>query len=193
MTIHYWPWWLGGALLATVAILFPLLTGAPLGVSGALARLLKWGGDKPGDSATPSAPQCGGATLPETGSATASSDSASASSAAIGRGPDRLANLVFLLAVVVGGVIAGQVGGEHWGQTKLSPEFHRLFGHGLQALLVLFGGGILVGFGTRWSGGCTSGHGLSGCGRLQPASLIATGVFFGVAIGVSFLLERILS
>jgi uncharacterized membrane protein YedE/YeeE len=74
----------------------------------------------------------------------------------------------------------------------MSPEFYRLFGHDIKAVLTLFFGGALVGFGTRMSGGCTSGHGLSGCGRLQPASLAATAVFFGVAIGVSFLLERLL-
>lgn len=164
MSTSYWPWWLGGALLATVAILFPLLAGRTLGVSGALARILNWAGDK-------------GGSLPSPGARAT---------------PDRAANLAFLLSLVAGGALAGWVGGTEWGQSSLSPEFHRLFGSGAQALLVLFGGGILVGFGVRWSGGCTSGHGLSGCGRLQPASLIATGVFFGVAIGVSFLLERFL-
>jgi uncharacterized protein len=198
MTTNYWPWWLGGALLATVAILFPLLAGEALGVSGALARFLNWGGDKSGGASHPSVTPCGGAAPPKAGPENPPSDSGvldacGGPSATSSRGPDRVANLVFLLAVVVGGLIAGQVRGDHWGQSAMSPEFHRLFGHGLQALLVLFGGGILVGFGTRWSGGCTSGHGLSGCGRLQPASLVATGVFFGVAIGVSFLLERILS
>jgi len=169
MSTSYWPWWLGGLLLASVAILFPLLTGSPLGVSGALARLFRWRGDTEG---------CTGA------------DPASAPTDA---GPDRAGNLAFLASVVVGGAIAGQVGGVHWGETTLSPEFYRLFGHGIGSWLVLFGGGILVGVGTRVSGGCTSGHGLSGCGRLQPASLVATATFFGVAIGVSFLLEKILS
>ena len=94
---------------------------------------------------------------------------------------------------VMRGGLAGWASGRTWEHAGLSPEFHRLFGTGLPSMLVLFGGGALVGFGTRWSGGCTSGHGLSGCGRLQPASLIATAVFFGVAIAVSFLLERLLS
>jgi uncharacterized membrane protein YedE/YeeE len=95
--------------------------------------------------------------------------------------------------VLVGGGLAGWAGGQTWKNARLAPEFHRLFGNGISTVLVLFGGGLLVGFGTRLSGGCTSGHGLSGCGRLQPASLIATAVFFGVAIGVSFLLERVLT
>lgn len=56
----------------------------------------------------------------------------------------------------------------------------------------LFLGGVLVGFGTRLSGGCSSGHGLSGCGRLQPVSLVATTVFFGTAVAMSFLLWKVI-
>jgi uncharacterized membrane protein YedE/YeeE len=37
--------------------------------------------------------------------------------------------------------------------------------------------GLLVGFGTRLAGGCTSGHGLCGVSRLAPRSLVATAVF----------------
>ena len=161
MTNNYWPWWMGGGLLAIVAIAFPLLNGAPLGVSGALARLLHWRSEKP--TGNPPTNQ-------------------------------RLENLLFLVGILGGGAIAGWVGGQPLGSgAKLSTEFYRLFGSGVRAVLALFAGGILVGFGTRWSGGCTSGHGLSGCGRLQPPSLIATAVFFGVAIAVSFVLERVLS
>lgn len=42
--------------------------------------------------------------------------------------------------------------------------------------------GILVGFGTRLGKGCTSGHGICGIGRLAPRSLLATAIFFIVAI-----------
>jgi uncharacterized membrane protein YedE/YeeE len=43
--------------------------------------------------------------------------------------------------------------------------------------------GLLVGFGTRLGGGCTSGHGVCGMARLSPRSILATAVFmlFGVA------------
>ena len=37
--------------------------------------------------------------------------------------------------------------------------------------------GLLVGFGTRLGGGCTSGHGICGIGRLSPRSIVATVVF----------------
>jgi hypothetical protein len=54
-------------------------------------------------------------------------------------------------------------------------------------MLVL--GGALVGFGTTLAGGCSSGHGLFGCARLQPGSLLATASFFGAAVGVSLVLK----
>lgn len=43
-------------------------------------------------------------------------------------------------------------------------------------------GGLLVGFGTRLSGGCTSGHGICGLGRLSKRSFVAVMVFMGVAM-----------
>jgi uncharacterized membrane protein YedE/YeeE len=46
----------------------------------------------------------------------------------------------------------------------------------------LFLGGLLVGFGTRLSGGCTSGHGISGLASKSKTSLYAVLVFMGVAI-----------
>ena len=42
--------------------------------------------------------------------------------------------------------------------------------------------GLLVGYGTRMGGGCTSGHGVCGLARLSPRSLLATCVFMGVAM-----------
>lgn len=51
------------------------------------------------------------------------------------------------------------------------------------ALMVL-GGGFLVGFGSRWAGGCTSGHAISGLADLQFPSLVAVVGFFvgGLAV-----------
>ncbi len=43
-------------------------------------------------------------------------------------------------------------------------------------------GGLLVGFGTRLSSGCTSGHGISGLASLSKTSLYAVIVFMGVAV-----------
>jgi uncharacterized membrane protein YedE/YeeE len=46
---------------------------------------------------------------------------------------------------------------------------------------LLAASGLLVGFGTRLGGGCTSGHGVCGISRLSPRSLVATGTFMVVA------------
>ena len=51
--------------------------------------------------------------------------------------------------------------------------------------VVLLAVGALIGYGARWAGGCTSGHGISGCSAGSPESLAATTTFFGVAILVT--------
>lgn len=57
---------------------------------------------------------------------------------------------------------------------------------------VLLIGGLLVGFGTRLGGGCTSGHGVCGLSRLSPRSLAATGVFMATAAAVVFVVRHLL-
>ncbi len=47
----------------------------------------------------------------------------------------------------------------------------------LRGLIMLVGGGFLVGFGTRYAGGCTSGHSIMGISNLQVPSMIATAAF----------------
>ena len=55
-------------------------------------------------------------------------------------------------------------------------------------IVLLLSGGILVGFGARYAGGCTSGHAISGLSNLQLPSLIATiGFFIGGLIMVHFI------
>jgi hypothetical protein len=58
----------------------------------------------------------------------------------------------------------------------------------LRGLLVVVGGGFLVGFGSRWAGGCTSGHGITGLASFQLPSLVAVIGFFVGGVAVSFLL-----
>ena len=57
---------------------------------------------------------------------------------------------------------------------------------------VLVAAGLLVGFGTRLGSGCTSGHGLCGVARLSKRSVIATAVFFGVAMVTVFLTRQVI-
>ena len=90
--------------------------------------------------------------------------------------------------LVTGAVIAGVLG-----------SGVALHGYGaLSALLgpfalvpVLLLVGLLIGYGARWAGGCTSGHGISGCAAVSPESLAATATFFGVAVAVTLVLHAV--
>lgn len=56
----------------------------------------------------------------------------------------------------------------------------------LEALIpVLFIGGVLIGFGARWAGACTSGHAISGCSVRSPGSYLAAMTFFVTAVAVT--------
>lgn len=57
---------------------------------------------------------------------------------------------------------------------------------------VLFGAGMLVGYGAKLAGGCTSGHGLTGVALGSRASMAAMAGIMGSAIGVSLLLEAVI-
>ncbi|WP_132057123.1 YeeE/YedE family protein [Halorussus amylolyticus] len=53
----------------------------------------------------------------------------------------------------------------------------------------LFGGGVLVGIGTRLGKGCTSGHGVCGVGSVSQTSLVNVATFMAVAIGTAQLVQ----
>jgi uncharacterized protein len=56
---------------------------------------------------------------------------------------------------------------------------------------ILVGAGILVGYGAKRAGGCTSGNGLSGNAMGSPAALAGTATFFATAIVVSFAIRAV--
>jgi uncharacterized protein len=58
--------------------------------------------------------------------------------------------------------------------------------------LIIIAGGLLVGFGTRLGGGCTSGHGVCGLARLSLRSVVATALFMATAVVTSFLLCHVI-
>jgi uncharacterized protein len=51
--------------------------------------------------------------------------------------------------------------------------------------------GLLVGVGTRYGSGCTSGHGVCGLSRLSPRSLVATLTFMGAGFAMVFVLRHL--
>ncbi len=123
-------------------------------------------------------------------------------------------NLVFILGCIIGGYISHNfLSNSH--AVDLNPEtMHFLRELGIVnpgsnfapetlfawdamstwgGILYLIVGGILVGFGTRYAGGCTSGHAISGLSNLQLPSLIAVcGFFIGGLIMTHLVLPLIL-
>ena len=92
----------------------------------------------------------------------------------------------FAIGLFAGGAVFALIAG--------GPDFHGYgwltdaFDGSSQVWIVpiLFVAGILVGYGAKVAGGCTSGNGLSGTATFSPGSLAATATFFATAIVVSF-------
>jgi len=80
-------------------------------------------------------------------------------------------------AFLAGLVLAGAVG------ARLAPD--RVAGSAASLPLALVAG-LLVGFGARYGGGCTSGHGVCGVGRLSRRSIVGCATFMVVAMIVVF-------
>lgn len=88
--------------------------------------------------------------------------------------PLRMAFIVGMITVV--DIFYNFYGRELWGQPVLDPEEEI-------NIVSWILGGLLIGLGVRWSGGCTSGHGVCGLPRFSKRSLIAVCIFmaFGIA------------
>lgn len=124
-------------------------------------------------------------------------------------------NLTVVLGAIVGGCIAVQflsntthtdlnqvtvtelkaMGFSQPGTTLVPDEIYTLNTTApLKQIVLLSLGGLLVGFGTRYAGGCTSGHAITGLSSLQKPSLIAViGFFIGGIITTHLILPLIFS
>lgn len=111
---------------------------------------------------------------------------------------DQVWNLMFLIGSVIGGFVAtnyltepaplnlsaatisdlDQLGVKFDGGLNPSALFSFEALKDVKVLAILLVGGLLVGFGSRYAGGCTSGHAISGLSNLQIPSLIAVIGFF---------------
>lgn len=60
------------------------------------------------------------------------------------------------------------------------------------AMPLLIAGGVLVGWGSRYGSGCTSGHGVCGLSRLSPRSLVATLTFMAAGFATVFLVRHVI-
>jgi uncharacterized membrane protein YedE/YeeE len=172
-----WSWWISGALIATVMFLL-LFFGQSFGFSSNLRTIC--------------------------------------SAAGLGKSvkffdfnwKTQTWNLVFLIGAIIGGFLANQFLSN--GQpipisestikdlsklgfsSPVSVQPQELFSIdatlSLKGFLILSIGGFLVGFGSRYAGGCTSGHAISGLSDLQLPSLIAVIGFFAGGLAMTFLI-----
>jgi uncharacterized membrane protein YedE/YeeE len=120
-------------------------------------------------------------------------------------------NLTFLAGIFTGGVIASRLLGAP--DAAIAPEtrsaliavgvrdFHGLVPADLfswssllsvRGAILIAGGGFLVGFGTAYAGGCTSGHAISGLAAFERASLVAVIAFFAGGLLCTYVLLPLL-
>lgn len=117
-------------------------------------------------------------------------------------------NLLFLVGSVLGGVLASTIlksdqplqlseatvqdlrslGISFDGGLNPSDIFGPDFALSVKGFMILLSGGLLVGFGARYAGGCTSGHAISGLSNLQLPSLLAVIGFFAGGLLMTYLL-----
>jgi uncharacterized membrane protein YedE/YeeE len=103
---------------------------------------------------------------------------------------------------ILGGLVALQRGDVAWrlafiGGLLIAPALLVVAGKDMTvrvdaSFAVLGIAGLLVGLGTRYGSGCTSGHGVCGISRLSPRSLVATAAFMAAGIVTVFVTRHIL-
>jgi uncharacterized membrane protein YedE/YeeE len=117
-------------------------------------------------------------------------------------------NLLFIFSAVLGGMISSSllkndqplklsvatvadlkdIGIAFDGNLNPSQLFSLNAIFSIKGILILLVGGVLVGFGARYAGGCTSGHAISGLANLQLPSLIAVMGFFIGGFATTYLI-----
>ena len=104
---------------------------------------------------------------------------------------------------ILGAILRPQRGDVAWrvaflGGLVLAPLLYRLAGGELPVIAMtssasaIVAGGLLVGFGTRLGGGCTSGHGVCGMARLSPRSFAATLLFVASGVATVFIARHLI-
>ncbi len=99
---------------------------------------------------------------------------------AITQTSQRVSNTLFLIGLVVGPLIIYNL------VLPNNPIAFEI----THSYLLIIPGGFLVGFGTRLGGGCTSGHGICGIGRLSVNSMVATATFVAIGVLTVFTLQQ---
>ena len=106
---------------------------------------------------------------------------------------------------ILGGLMPPKVGDTLWRVAFLlglfaAPQvFHALAPEGFASaqrieagVFSVVGAGLLVGIGTRYASGCTSGHGVCGLSRMSPRSMVATLSFMGAGFVSVYVLRHLI-
>jgi len=103
---------------------------------------------------------------------------------------------------IVGGLLRPQAGDLSWRIAFVAGLVAAPLAYSLFAVLpevqidtgyaLLVAAGLIVGVGTRYGAGCTSGHGVCGISRLSPRSLVATLAFMGTGFATVFAMRHLL-
>jgi uncharacterized membrane protein YedE/YeeE len=96
------------------------------------------------------------------------------------KGDDRDWRIAFIAGLILAPLIASWIG-----YAMPTPKLPASWA-------VIIGAGLLVGFGTRLGGGCTSGHGICGIARLSSRSIVATIIFMLAAIATVAVAHHVL-
>jgi hypothetical protein len=98
----------------------------------------------------------------------------------------------FLIGVLLGGTAYALLAGgpDFTGYGWLTATFHGPWRIAIVPILLV--AGVLIGYGAKLAGGCTSGNGLTATALLSPAGLAATATFFATGIVVSFIIKAVI-
>ncbi len=100
--------------------------------------------------------------------------------------------LPLLAGLVLGGAISAVLGGG-WEPIWALGMFDRAIGFGPAGKVAwMFVGGLLIGFGTRLAGGCTSGHGIFGMSNFEFPSLLTTLSFMAAGVATTQIIYRVI-
>ncbi|MGC9335455.1 MAG: YeeE/YedE thiosulfate transporter family protein [Anaerolineae bacterium] len=100
---------------------------------------------------------------------------------------------MFVVGMIAGALISSLLSGDFSWQW-IPAQWAAAFGtNALLRVVVALVGGVLLGFGARWAGGCTSGHGISGTMQLAVSSWISAICFFVGGIIMAQLLFAIIA
>lgn len=96
--------------------------------------------------------------------------------------------MMLVFGIIIGAFIAAFLSGDFNFQKVPAMWTERFSDSFLLRFIVAFIGGAFLGVGSRWAGGCTSGHGISGTSQLSVLSWAAAGAFFAGGIAVAFMI-----